>query len=232
MCYDLVASLGGNCSAAHNLRFRGMRHCAYPFDWVAMSSGKCVAYLAQGFRNGFRDFMLEENCELVPGNAAHRIVVKDSASGFLFPNHFSREDFRAEFPAVAAKMKRRLGRLLSDLAHAKSALLVLAAELPFAVDDLRALESAIRESFPNLKADIRALQFGAESDSAERPLERVDLCRYRRPINDYDFYKTNFEWAFLDDIRLTAKSRKTFLRLFSLKLCGRRIQLRISWDRL
>ena len=232
MCYDFVVSLGGNCSAAHNLRFRGMRYCAYPFDWVAMSSGKCVAYLAQGFRNGFRDFMLEENCKLVPGNAAHRIVVKDVATGFLFPNHFTREDFHAEFPTVAAKMRRRLDRLMNDLARAKAVMLILAAELPFDADDLRALEAAIRESFPGLKAVIRVMRFGAESDSVERLSECLEIYSYRRPRNDYDFYKTNFEWAFLDDVRMfpQKKSRRTFLRFFSLKLCERRIQLRLSWD--
>ena len=209
MCYDLVVSLGGNCSAAHNLQFRGMRHCAYPFDWVAMSSGKCVAYLAKGFRDGFRDFMLEENCELVPGNAAHRIIVKDAVLGFLFPNHFTREDFHLEFLGVAAKMRRRLDRLMNDLARAKTVMLILAASrMAFEAEDLRALEAAIRESFPGLKADIRVMRFSAESDSVEKMSECLAIYNCRRPMNDYDFYKTNFEWAFLDDVSLIAPENR------------------------
>lgn len=232
MEYDFVVSLGGNCSAAHNLRFRDMRFCSYPFDWVAMTSNKCVAYLVDGFRNGFCDFLLEKNCELHSGNAAHQIIVRDAVSGFLFPNHFTDKNFHAEFPVVAAKVKRRIKRLLTDLRNAKRVLFVLAAEIAFDVDDLKALQISISESFPNLKADVRVMRFGAGSDSFEQVSEQIALYNYRRSVNDYDFHKTNFEWAFLDDILLrTPKARKTFLRLFSLKLGGRRIQLRLSWNR-
>lgn len=36
--YDLIASLGGDCSAASQLRLRGLRHEAYPFDWTYIGS--------------------------------------------------------------------------------------------------------------------------------------------------------------------------------------------------
>ncbi len=38
--YDLVCSLGGNCSVAHNLIFRGLRKFALPFEWAFLDDIK------------------------------------------------------------------------------------------------------------------------------------------------------------------------------------------------
>ena len=56
--YDLVCSLGGNCTVAHNLFYRNKRYFSLPFDWLYMENETPVFKLAECFKNDFKDFCL------------------------------------------------------------------------------------------------------------------------------------------------------------------------------
>ena len=47
--YDLIVSLGANCSAAHNLRYRNMRPFSLPLDWVYIENDKPIKWLINAF---------------------------------------------------------------------------------------------------------------------------------------------------------------------------------------
>ena len=61
--FDLVFSLGGNCTAAHNLQYRGLRKFSLPFDWTYIVDEKAIYNLAEGFQTDFKYFLLKENLE-------------------------------------------------------------------------------------------------------------------------------------------------------------------------
>lgn len=53
--YDLICSLGGNCSVAHNLLYRGLRKFALPFDWTYFEDISAIYKLAESFEVKFAD---------------------------------------------------------------------------------------------------------------------------------------------------------------------------------
>lgn len=59
--YDLICSLGGNCAAAHNLQYKGLRPFSLPFDWVYMLNEEPLYKLADCFKDDFSRFFLQEN---------------------------------------------------------------------------------------------------------------------------------------------------------------------------
>ena len=58
--------------------------------------------------------------------------------------------------------------------------------------------------YPDKNIDIKILSFNCDCDELIK-YETVELFKYKRAINLYDFIKTNFEWAFLDNVSI-AKS--------------------------
>lgn len=94
--YDLIVSLGGNCSAAAQLNMRGLRQEALPFDWVYVVDERPFIWLAEHVGDRWRDLCLKENLqEITPGHAewsaehADRVQYVDRESGYRFVNHFN-----------------------------------------------------------------------------------------------------------------------------------------------
>ena len=75
--YDLIASLGANCSVAYELKRRFMRAFSLPFDWLCIDNSRTFAYLAHAFRHRFDDFMLKENLvELRKGDPLFVAIIR------------------------------------------------------------------------------------------------------------------------------------------------------------
>ena len=90
--YDLIASLGANCSVAYELKRRFLRSFSLPFDWLLIDDSRTFAYLARAFRNRFDDFMLKENLvELECGDGKY-VPYYDKCSGCKFLHFFQRTD--------------------------------------------------------------------------------------------------------------------------------------------
>lgn len=203
LTYDLVCSLGANCSTAHNLRYRGMRHFSLPFDWCYVEDNTPFLYLSKGFKNGFSDFFLKENLVKTPSSKEHAVIYKDKVSNYLFPNHFPDyfENNDELYETVAKKMRRRIDRLFTLIARSETILFVIAGDKAFDINCIRDLSSVLSSMYPSKKLDFRVMQFGAEQNE-EIKYDNIHIFYYTRPHNTYDFSHTNFEWAFLDGIKL------------------------------
>lgn len=221
MKYDLVCSLGANCSVAHQLRKRFMRSVSLPFDWLLINDSQTVAYLADAFRNRFADFMLMDNLvELKPGdplyvevpNSSH-VPYYDKRSGYRFLHLFDGviEASPRYYQDAYAVMRRRIDRLYQLLSRG-DALLILATEVKIRDDHLMALYESLSEVFPQTHISIRLMQFASESsqegDAPVQICNNVERFDYARKMNYYDFFQTNWEWHFLDDVQVPYSVKK------------------------
>ena len=104
--YDLICSLGGSCAAAHNLRIRGLRNAAYPFDWTYFTSDEAIYQLAEGFKNKFEKYMLKENLVELPVNPSHpdKIQLEDSWGKIIWANQFI---YDSDFDKTYDKVKNK-----------------------------------------------------------------------------------------------------------------------------
>lgn len=210
--YDVVASLGANCSAAHNINLRGLRKAALPFDWTYVVDEAPYRWLAAHLPDRFADLCNRENLErILPGHPewaeAHKGFLKyiDRGSGFRFVNHFRKPIEEAgEFERVHGMLRRRIDRFCELLGSARRVLLVLATGVAVSDETLTELRQAFMRQFPGADFTISFLRFGAE-DEGERSVDEGVFCQtVRRSMNRYDLERTNFEWAFLDGVSLTS----------------------------
>ncbi len=226
--YDLICSLGGNCAAAFQLKYRGMRPFSLPFDWTYIENGEPLEYLCAGFADGFENLALKENLKRVEGNESHPVIYQDTYSGYFFPNHF-KADAEREYDVFNRKIRRRISRLIDGIKSAKSVLFILSVAFPIGDDCLKKLSETLTRLYPDVHFDFEVLSFGC-SQETETTNGSIRLHRFVRQQNLYDFYKTNFEWAFLDKICLTKRKRDT-LTLLSVKIFGRRFRLNFEIKR-
>ena len=213
--YDLIVSLGGNCSAAIQMRMRGLRFFSLPFDWLFMEDTRPIEYLAHGFANGFSDFMLKDN--LLPhidgwqGGVA-KYKYKDTHTGFCFIHHFHKSiDEPGGYEAVDSVMRHRINRLMSQIESSRRILLILTTDFTFDVALAEKMIAEIRTQYPDKEIDFHMMQFGvAFEDPAITGRKFVDMPftggLYARPKSIYDLERTSAEWDFLDEIALPGRS--------------------------
>lgn len=81
------------------------------------------------------------------------------------------------------------------------------------------------------------MMFSADCDREENN-GSMHICRYARPFNSYDLYETNFEWSFLDDVRLKTVSQngvslqRREIKLFSAKSKKKRVCIKFFIENL
>ena len=194
--YDLIVSLGGNCSAAHNLLYRNMRHFALPFDWCYFKDDKPLSYLCEGFVNNFKNFCLKENLvELPPEeqSPAHsdRIQYKDNYTGYYFVNHFSHpiED-EQEYTPQPQKLHRRTTRLITKIKESKNVLFILTFDFKFDFEKIKSLKKTLTKTFPKTKFFFEILYFNSQKDTkkvyggVQRPIYKKKLHKTRLSNNN------------------------------------------------
>ena len=123
--YDMIASLGGNCSAAHNLRFRNLRTVSLPFDWLYIVDERPIYWFAEYIGNNLSGFCLKENLiEISPDSpewsSSHpdRIQYIDSGTGYRFVNHFNKRiTDDEEYQRVYGALMRRVTRFIEKLSR-------------------------------------------------------------------------------------------------------------------
>ena len=225
--YDLVCSLGGNCAAAHNLQYRGLRIASYPFDWTYFNSDEAVYKLAEGFKDGFKNYMLKENLQEMPVNDAHsdKIQYEDEYGKIVWANHFlCKVDENGEYERVKEIYDRRFKRLVKSTETSKKILFVFSTSFDIGIDAFLYLSRILGECYPDKEIEIKIVSFDCKENS-HIIVDNVEMYSYARKINEYDFIKTNQEWAILDKIKIKSKNR----RKISLKLLGYRF--RIEWSK-
>ena len=214
--YDMIASLGGSCDAAAQLRLRNLRPFAYHLDWCLMLDECAVDYLPNGFQTHFAEFFKKENLvEWTPvagadvaNMAPNRYM--DKQTGWIFIHHFLQPlSAPGYYEQIAGIMRRRTERFFERLDAATSALFLLSVNRPFfQISAVDALYGQLCRQYPGKRIDIRAIQFGADADWADPDRWGGGAFRYARRHNAYDWgggtrTATNFEWSFLDNVRLS-----------------------------
>ena len=209
--YDLAFSLGGNCSAAHNLLERGLRPFSLPFDWLYVVDERPISYLSEGLSNRFSDLCRKENLrQLLPGSPEYaeshsdRVQYADDRTGYRFVNHFVRTiDSPGEYERVHDMLVRRIDRMYDALHAGNRFLMLLATPVDVSEETLRELLGAFRSTFPDKVFELDYLHFGQDAESVSAR-DGLTVRNVRREQNDYDFLRTNWEWRFLDDIEIQA----------------------------
>lgn len=196
--YDVVVPLGMNCCVAFQLRHRGLRQYALPFDWVLMRGRESVRYMAHGFSNRFESLALRENLLPAIGPYWGPHCRYDRTNGFYFLHHFSGDfDQPGVYEAMYSKLRTRIDRLFCVLSKARTALVVMALLEPVPGETIGELEDALRQAFPSTCFTFRFVQFMAN----EYGLPDGDkFVAVNRRQSDYDMNITSAEWSFLDDV--------------------------------
>ena len=233
--YDLIFSLGGNCSVASNLQQRGLRPFSLPFDWVYFKERSTLDYLVSGFKTRFSDLMQRENLiEITPSHPewvdTHKGFLKflDRQSGYRFVNHFTRplsED--GEYEKVYKKLRRRVERLFDALEKGRRFLLLLATDVNIAEEQLSRLLETLNEIYPVKHFDLEVLRFDQCHYSEAKPSEHLVVRSIARKFNYYDFIRTNYEWQFLDEVKSNTKPPRHRFALHILP----HLRIEITWKR-
>ena len=165
--YDYIISLGGNCTVAHNLRFRNMRPFSLPLDWVYIEDEKPILWLTKAFKNNFADFCLKENLQLQPATPEHEVIYFDKASGYYLPNQFTRifTDTNGEYEKFYAKLQTRIKRLYSAIQTSKRILFVLATTKKINPTCVAELQKELNQLFPDVEMDFRVMLFASTQET-------------------------------------------------------------------
>lgn len=212
--YDSIVSLGGFCAPAIQMRARGLRACAMPFDWLLMTSDASVKWFANAVSTDFNGLCLKENLQLLPkcgtGSAPFRYL--DIASGMIFKHHFHKPIEAGGYAEVFETLQRRLRRFKALFVPNKSVLLILATTFPYEWNIADRILQAFRTRYPQTKVDLHVIQFAGclehPSSISERPPDGSSFTGLRcaRRHGDYDLNYTSSEWAFLDEISIKGRS--------------------------
>lgn len=216
--YDMIASLGGNCDVAAQLRLRNLRPASYPLDWCLMDGKTTLEYLPVGLQTRFAELCRKENLvewhpspEVDVANMAPYLY-RDTLTGWLFIHHFQRSiSETGGYEPVADAFRRRIDRFFSRLEKAETVLFVLSVNGPFfELADADALHGRIQGLYRGKHVDLRVMQFNAGADWTDHTRWGGGAFMYARRHNAYDWggdrqTSTNFEWSFLDNIHLSGQ---------------------------
>ncbi len=89
--YDLIFSLGGNCAAAHNILYRGLRKYALPFDWTYMKDE-----IIYDFYNSIKMIYSQKQIDFVVlnfGCKSENIVEKDNICIYRYSRKQNNYDY-------------------------------------------------------------------------------------------------------------------------------------------
>lgn len=210
MNVDFCMSLGGSCSSAIQLRRRGLRIAALPFDWLIHQEPTTLDRQLELVRDGGKGWLdcpaLLSEEQLYHGRNLGRWQYRDTATGFDLLHDFHCDI--AEQPRFLADVKgvyaRRYARLMKWMDQAREVLLVL--DVGYALDNKRLMQllNDWGQLFPRVRFTLFAVLWSqAEDDRFEAP--GLFVRRLRRPKHLYDNEATTPVWDFLDDVQLSGK---------------------------
>lgn len=224
--YDMAISLGGNCAAAIQLNFRGLRKYSLPFDYLFMRDEQTIKWLPEGFQNNFATFFLRENMvELVGderGDDRHNCVqYKDVLSGFrcihAFTDHV--ENNIEHYNEIMNMFRRRFDRMFEKIKESKRIAFICATPFSFDIKLLKPLQQYMHDKYPHKKFDWYIVQFNNSYTGKKiqcSPSGKNYIFYHNRPTRFDDFVKKDLlEWSFMDDFLIydTSVYRKSKYKL-------------------
>ncbi|WP_068471366.1 DUF1796 family putative cysteine peptidase [Candidatus Protochlamydia phocaeensis] len=161
--YDEAVSLGYSCQVAQQLNDNGIRHQAYPFDWMLSSAEGLILFIHYAGA-GFLDLDKIAIEERVAGT--NILIVADTLYGFRLLHDFY-DPFDTFYPIVKQKYERRIARFFNLLRSNKKVLFV---RIQFTREQAELLDFILHTLYPQLTYTILALNPEPQADWG---LERV-----------------------------------------------------------
>lgn len=172
--YDEAVSLGSMCQVAHQLQANGIRHHAYPFDWIITPAEGLSRFIAQKGEG----FLERENLAFGELWAnTNFIVTTDTLYDFKILHDFS-VPFEESYAPVKEKYDRRKERFFKLLKSNKKVLFVRAY---LTRSQAERLDHVLRKFYPKLSYTILALNETEENWG----LERVKNFQLNQIPNDW-----------------------------------------------
>lgn len=167
--FDLIFSLGENCSVAHYLQRFKLRDMSSPFDWLCMATLQTRIDL---LINGFSGFLEKENLNkiFVPSCGDHyNDSYCDEKLGFYFLHDFPKgQSIDDSFGEVKEKYNRRIDRLLKRIPRSRKVLLVWAGfDGPIADEEFVGVLQKLKDAYPGVEFYLLVI----ENDLALRKVE-------------------------------------------------------------
>ncbi|MBS4774058.1 MAG: hypothetical protein KHX55_07295 [Proteobacteria bacterium] len=223
--FDLVCSLGGNCSAAHNLRYRKKRYHSLPFDWCYIVDEKPVYKLAECFKNDSFELIAQKDNlrSLTPEeeeknvNHPDTIHYKDDWSNYYFVNHFYKTIENGGYTEFYKKFSKRIKRLLKEIDNSKNILFIISSPFEFNKNAVLELQNVLAEKYPNKCFSFELVEFNCKNNEISDENPNFTIRKIKRDLNDYDFLGTNFEWAFLDNIIVRNPNERKLVHIQKIK---------------
>lgn len=209
MEFDFCLSLGGSCAAAIQLRRRGKRPAALPFDWLMTHEARsfdCQVQIVCGERGWLERDNVKRIAPPYQGPGLGPFQYRDEGTGFEFLHDFHGDiDERPQLYAdVVAVYRRRFDRLRAWLADARRVLLVIDSPLKFSNGRLEELRSLWAVRFPQVEFHLFAVLYS--QDAAGRLDEgRLVVRRLLRAKHAYDNDSTAPVGDFLDGVTLSGR---------------------------
>ena len=207
--YDMIASLGGCCSVAAQLKHRGKRAYSLAFDYSLMSDERPIRALPRLLKARFKDLCLPENMtefgHPVKEYGVTRLQLEDNSTGYRWIHHFTVLPADVEkFSEQRAVLMRRVDRFWAKASEAKNALFILQTLFSYDVKLLLDVYDALVDTFPGVDIEVVGMQFSAgECDVREFKGGKVKLLLTERAHDIiYDNQLTAPEWRFMDRIKV------------------------------
>lgn len=220
--YDLFVSLGGSCNAAGQIKSRGLRKFALPFDWIGTFAAENLHNFRKGLDTHFKDWCRYENMreygEVRMELGKPTYMFEDTASGYHFIHQFHAPlKDRAAFDRARKTWEKRVERFYSRVAASRNVLFVLTTLLPFDFSVAEEILVALRKTFPGVNCELAVMQFAApEHVCVELCDGAIHMETFTRQVDKvYDNYLSSTEWGWLDTLSLSGEAEpRGFKKLF------------------
>ena len=208
--YDLIVSLGGNCSVAQQARHRGLRNCSLPLDWAFMPDEKPLRILPDLLATRFEQFCRYENMEEIaspPEERGHiKCKLKDRYSGYhLIYNFTAPFSDRTIYERDLAVLRRRVDRMYDLAGNAKKVLFAITTVFEFDTALLEPIYTALLKTFPGVSIKLVVMQFSSGTCEEFDLMDgKIHVTKLERAWNHvYDTQLTAPDWSWLDCLSIS-----------------------------
>lgn len=157
----IIYPLGFNCDCATFLRNKGLRTCAFPFDWLTGAKLETRIHLLE---TRFEGFLLKENLQDISGEngtsskgTRHYL---DTRTGFKFFHDFPADQSLAvSFPDIKRKYDKRINRFYDMADVAKTIYFIwYHPNRPLSVNEASAAKNKLSAIFPRVNVVFQEIK--------------------------------------------------------------------------
>ena len=189
--YDIIYSIGRDCSCAIYLQKQGLRILSGPFDWLTNVND--IKDRLNFILNDFNDFLNLEDLKFLPKDPN---VFNDEAcdyyenlcNGFYYYHDFPKNvSLNDAFPQVKEKYDRRIRRFMYNLKTKKEVLLVWFSHIPTADEAIIPLCEQICQKY-NKQIDFLVIENDdtKNDDEIEKKLLASNIVMYKLKTSSLD----------------------------------------------